>query len=166
VVARWHAPVHCRHIRRGVMAFFSAYGRRTICARAYVYDRISTGETKSISGTVRVRPPVRPSASERARFQTAPRGKLIVREACASTLAMHCAKRKKTRGRKTHSCLLDTLDGAVFPPVMSRFPRKRGLCLPLSSRRVECCYFFVGNGTETCALFDLRCFSNASSVSE
>lgn len=41
VDSRWHAPVHCHHIRCGVMAFFSAYGRRTICALAYTYTIVS-----------------------------------------------------------------------------------------------------------------------------
>lgn len=45
VDARWHAPVHCRHIRLEVMAFFS-----TRLRRGCVPDRILTGETNSISG--------------------------------------------------------------------------------------------------------------------
>lgn len=48
VDARWHAPVHCRHIRLEVMAFFSTLPAR-MCG-SYVYDRILTGETNSISG--------------------------------------------------------------------------------------------------------------------
>lgn len=75
------------------------FSPRTVAVRyvryvpTYVYDRISTSETNSISGTVRVRSSVRPSVRpsvrttasepERARSQTAPRDKLIVREACA-----------------------------------------------------------------------------------
>lgn len=34
VDARWHAPVHCRHIRLEVMAFFSTLPS-TVCARTY-----------------------------------------------------------------------------------------------------------------------------------
>lgn len=34
VDARWHAPVHCRHIRLEVMAFFSTLPAR-MCARTY-----------------------------------------------------------------------------------------------------------------------------------
>lgn len=94
--------------------------------RTYVYDRISTGETNSISGTVRVRSSVRPSlrpsvrsyVCERARSQTAPRDKLIVRGACAKvrarahayTHARSCAEKNATLRRKRRSCLLDTLD--------------------------------------------------------
>lgn len=48
VDARWHAPVHCRHIRLEVMAFFSTLPGEDVCS--YVYDRILTGETNSISG--------------------------------------------------------------------------------------------------------------------
>lgn len=79
VDSRWHAPVHCRHIRCGVMAFFSAYGRRTICALAYTYTIVSqaakpTPFLERFASRLFVR---------EWTFRIAPRGKLIVREACA-----------------------------------------------------------------------------------
>ena len=61
--ARWHAPVHCRHIRHGVMAFFSTYGRRTICAlRTYVRIRSYLNRRSQLHfwNGVRVRPSIRP----------------------------------------------------------------------------------------------------------